>query len=141
MSMFDFCSGRRHGELPKKSFDHGKLSCITHLCACQGPPPLLTSVECSTVTAGLRNPAQMAGKAKSLAFRFLLQSFKGQFADQRGLGKNEDTGYLKYNLSWNKPPWGSFPKAAPTSRCCSGNENKRGRSRRMNKTPQKSRKE
>lgn len=79
------------------------------------------------LTAGLRNPAQMAGKAKSLAFRFLLQSFKGQFADQRGLGKNEDTGYLKYNLSWNKPPWGSFPKAAPTSRCCSGNENKRGR--------------
>lgn len=64
--------------MPKMSFDHGKLSCITYLNASQGPPPLLpTSFAHSIVAAGLRNPTQMAGKANSLVFRFLLQSFKG----------------------------------------------------------------
>lgn len=80
----------------KKSFDHGKLSCIAHLKASQGPPPLLTPVECSIVAAGLRNPTQMASKANSLVFRFLLQSFKGWFADQRSPGKKQKT-----QVIWN----------------------------------------
>lgn len=78
MSLFDSCSGRQHRELPKKSFDLGKLSCITHLYASQGPPPsLTTSAERGVVAAGLRNPTQMVGEANSLVFRFLLWSFKG----------------------------------------------------------------
>lgn len=78
MSLFDSSCSRRHGELPKKSFDHGKLSCTTHLNTSQGPPPLLPiSFDHSIVAAGLRNPTQLASKANSLAFGFLLQSFKG----------------------------------------------------------------
>lgn len=101
----------------------------------QGPaPPPKTFVDHIVVAVGLGNSSQRAGKANPPVLRFTFQSFKGQFVDQRGAGRNKDPGDLKYNRGWNVPQWGSSPKTAPAFRCCSGNKNKKGKWWRMNKT-------
>lgn len=71
---FNSCSGSRHRELPKKRV---LISSAAFHVSVQGPPPSLTTfTEHNTVAAGLHNPSQMAGKANSLAVRFLFQPFK-----------------------------------------------------------------
>lgn len=97
-------------------------------------PPLKTFVDRIIVAAGLGNSSRRVGKANSPVLRFLFQSFKGQFVDQRGVERNKDPGDLKYSRGWNVLQWGSAPRTAPTSRCCSGNKNKKGKWWGMNKT-------
>lgn len=89
-------------------------------------PPLKAFVDRIIVAAPRGNSSRRVGKANSPVLRFLFQSFKGQFVDQRGVERNKDPGDLKYSSGWNVLQWGSSPKTAPASRCCSGNKKKRG---------------
>lgn len=107
MSSVDSCSSRKHKELPEESFDHGKLMVNR-----ESPP---------SPTASFRPKKCSLSGWES---KFLIQPVS-QFADQRGPGENQGTGYSTYNLGWNEPLWGSLPPVAAL-----GMQTKGGGSRR-----------